>query len=183
MNMRRPIIAVPLLSLTIFYFVAAPSAFAEVNAGLKTVGQRDKNFAHEAARGLMRDARIASLAREHAGKKQIKNFLYYVAQRRVHADAALRRLVAESNATLPTKLDAQQQQELDRLQKMRGAEFDKAALRAISEPKYLQFFESEINAPAPEVEKQVQAYARQQLPIVRKDAEAARRWLDGYDRI
>lgn len=187
MNLRKQI-GIPaarlLLSLSLFGAIAAPPlACAEVNSSLPTVGQRDKNFAHEAARGLVRDIRIATMAQERASKKQIKAFMFYVARHRVTADAALRRLVATSSLTLPTKLDAQQRQEINRLQKLQGAEFDKAALRAISDPGYVRFFEFEINAPTPDVDAQVKAFARKRLPIIRKDMEAARRWLDGYDRI
>ena len=164
--------------------MAAPQvARAEQNSSLSTVAQRDKNFAKEVARGLTRDLRIAGMAQRRASKKQIKSFMSYVVQRRLQADAALRRLVRESGLTLPTRLDADQRQEIERFQKLQGADFDKAVLRAISNPEYLRFFEFEIKAPAPDVDAQVKAYARKQLPVIRKDAEAARRSLDGYDRI
>ncbi len=173
-----------LLSFCFLITIAAPPlARAEENSGLPTVGQRDKNFAHEAARGLLRDIRIASIAQQRAAKKPIKTFMSYVARRRVDADAALRRLIANSGLTLPTRLDAQQRQEIDALQKLQGAEFDKAALRAIANPQYVHFFENELNAPTPEADVRVKAYARKELPIIRKDMQAAQRWLDGYDRI
>ena len=164
-------------------FAAAPLAWAESNSSLPTFGQRDKNFAHEAIRGLIRDGRIATMAQERASKKQIRTFMFYVGRRRVDADAALRRLVADSDVPLPTKLDAAQRTQIDQLKKLQGAEFDKAALRAISNPQYLQSFENESNAPTPQADARVKAYAREELPIIRKDMEAAQRWLDGYDRI
>ncbi len=172
-----------LLCLSLLLAIATPLARAEVNASKPTVAQADKNFAHEAARGLMRDIRIAGMAQQRATKKQIKTFMYYVARRRVGADAALRRLARSSGLQLPTQLDAQQKQELDALQKLQGAEFDKAALRALSDPAYVRFFELELKDSAPAKDVKVKAYAREQLPIIRKDIETAKRWLDGYDRI
>ena len=162
---------------------APPPSRAEVNSALPTVAQRDKNFAKEAALGLTRDARIASLAQKRAAKKQIKAFTYHVLQRRLRADATLRRLVRKTGLTLPMRLDEHQRQELARLEKLQGAEFDKAALRMISEADYVRFFEFVINDPSPDVDRQVKAYAQQQLPILRKDMQSAKRWLEGYDRI
>ncbi len=173
-----------LLCLSLLLVITTPRLVrAELNASKPTVGQADKNFAQEAARGLMRDIRIAGMAQQRATKKQIKTFMYYVARRRVGADAALRRLARGSGLQLPTQLDAQQKQELEALQKLQGAEFDKAALRAISDPGYVRFFEFELKDAAPAKDAQVKAYAREQLPIIRKDIDAAKRWLDGYDRI
>ncbi|MDQ6654764.1 MAG: DUF4142 domain-containing protein [Verrucomicrobiota bacterium] len=173
-----------LLCLSLLLAVATPRLVrAELNASLPTVGQADKNFAREAARGLMRDIGIATMAQERATKKQIKTLMYYIARRRVGADAALRRLARSSGLQLPTRLDAQQKQEIDALQKLQGAEFDKAALRAISDPGYVRFFEFELKDSAPAKDAKVKAYAREQLPVIRKDVDAAKRWLEGYDRI
>ena len=154
-----------------------------MNAPLPTVAQRDKNFALEAAKGLMRDMRIAGMAERRAAKKPIKAFMYHVLQRRLRADATLRRLVKKTGLRLPLRLDAYQRQELDRLEDLQGVEFDKAALRMISEPEYLRFFEFIINDPSPVPDRRVKAYAQEVLPILRKDVKAAKRWLDGYDRI
>ncbi len=173
-----------LLCLPLLLALATPRLVqAELNASKPTVGQADKNFAQEAGRGLMRDVRVATMAQQRATKKQIKTFMYYVARRRVDADAALRRIARSSGLQLPIRPDGQQKQELDALQKLQGAEFDKAALRAISDPGYVRFFEFEIKDSAPATDARVRAYAREQLPIIRKDAEAAKRWLDGYNRI
>ena len=177
-------IAALLLCLSLLLALAAPPrSTAAVNSALPTVAQRDKNFALEAAKGLVRDTRIAALAEKRAAKKQIKAFMYHVLQRRLRADATLRRLVRKTGLRLPMRLDAHQRQELARLEKLQGAEFDKAALRMISEPEYLRFFEFIINDPSPAPDRQVKAYAKQQLPILRKDVQAAKRWLAAYDRI
>ena len=173
-----------LLFLSLLVALAAPPpSRAEVNASLPTVAQRDKNFAKEAARGLMRDTRIAALAEKRAAKKQIRSFMYHVLQRRLRADGTLRRLVRKTGLRLPMRLDAQQRQEIARLEKLQGAEFDKAALRMISEADYVRFFEFVVNGTSPEADRQVKAFAQQQLPILRKDMKSAKRWLEGYDRI
>ena len=167
----------------LFALAAPPGARAEENAAKPTVGQRGKNFAHEAASGLVRDLRIAGIAQRRAAKRPIKAFMSHVARRRMAADAKLRRLVAKTGMTLPTRLDAQQRQQIERLEKLNGAEFDKEALRAIADPAYVRFFEFTLKDPSPQVDPKVKEYAREQLPILRKDMEAAQRWLDGYDRI
>ena len=177
-------IAALFLCLSLLLALAAPPrSGAAVNAPLPTVAQRDKNFALEAAKGLVRDMRIAALAEQRAEKKQIKAFMYHVLQRRLRADATLRRLVRQTGLRLPLRLDSYQRQELARLAKLDGAEFDKAALRMISQPEYLRFFEFIINDPSPVPDRRVKAYAKEQLPILRKDVKAAKRWLDGYDRV
>jgi putative membrane protein len=89
----------------------------------------DSRFATKAAEGGMAEVELGNLAKEKASNDAVKQFGDRMVQDHTKANDELKQLASQKNINLPTTMDSKMQAEKDRLEKLSGAEFDKAYMR------------------------------------------------------
>ena len=96
-------------------------------AGAKTaVPAADKDFAQKAAVGGMAEVQLGKLAQQKASNDQVKQFGSHMVEDHSKANDELKQIASTKGVQLPSALDKKHQSDMDRLQKMSGADFDKA---------------------------------------------------------
>ena len=90
------------------------------------LSEKDKNFAKEAAMGGMAEVELGKLAQKNAQDDEVKQFGARMEQDHGAANQQLTTILAGKEFTMPQQLDEKQRKTLDRLSKVRGAEFDRA---------------------------------------------------------
>lgn len=99
--------------------MAAPS-------GTDSVPRKDKKFLKRAAVGGMAEVELGQLAQQRGSSDSVKQFGQQMVQDHSKANDELKQIAMSKGVELPTSLDAKSQRTLAKLQKLSGAEFDKA---------------------------------------------------------
>ena len=86
----------------------------------------DKTFVEKAAVGGMAEVQLGNLAQQKAASDQVKQFAARMVTDHTKANDELKRIASKKGVQLPSSLDKKHQSDMDRLQKMSGADFDKA---------------------------------------------------------
>lgn len=89
----------------------------------------DKKFVMEAAQGGMAEVKLGQLATQKASSDQVKQFGQKMIDDHTKANDELKSLAERKGITLPTDMDSKDQSRYDRLNKLSGAEFDRAYMR------------------------------------------------------
>jgi putative membrane protein len=92
----------------------------------QSVPSSDKSFAEKAAIGGLAEVEMGKLAQEKAGSEQVKQFGQRMVDDHSKANDELKQVATAKGLTLPTDLDAKHKSKLDKLQKLSGAQFDRA---------------------------------------------------------
>jgi putative membrane protein len=104
---------------------AQPPA-APANAG--ALSPADRRFLERTARGSAYELAIAQLATQKATRDDIKQYAQKLITDHDALNATLQQTAQAKGVTLPTALNKRQQTELQRLQGLSGADFDRAYL-------------------------------------------------------
>jgi len=102
----------------------ATSGANDASAG-KLTGA-DKTFVEKAAIGGMAEVQLGNLAQQKAANDQVKQFAARMVTDHSKANDELKQIASAKGVQLPTSLDKKHQSDMERLQKMSGADFDKA---------------------------------------------------------
>lgn len=86
----------------------------------------DSTFARKAAQGGMAEVKLGQLAQDHASSDAVKKFGQRMVDDHSKANDELKDIASKKGMTLPTDLDAKDQNTYDRLSKLNGAAFDRA---------------------------------------------------------
>jgi putative membrane protein len=97
------------------------------------LSEKDKNFVKEAALGGMAEVELGKLAQQNAQNDDVKQFGSRMVQDHSEANQQLTTILARKDVTVPTQFDEKHRKTLDRLSKMRGAEFDRAYMHEMVE--------------------------------------------------
>ena len=101
------------------------SAGSTGSASAKLAGA-DKTFVEKAAIGGMAEVELGNLAQQKAASDQVKQFGARMVTDHSKANDELKQIASTKGVQLPSALDDQHKTEMDRLQTMSGADFDKA---------------------------------------------------------
>ncbi len=101
------------------------SAGSTGSASAKLAGA-DKTFVEKAAVGGMAEVQLGNLAQQKAANDQVKQFAARMVTDHTKANDELKQIASTKGVQLPSALDKKHQSDMDRLQKMSGADFDKA---------------------------------------------------------
>ncbi len=107
----------------------AQGATAAATPGMKagaSVASPDKGFTMKAAEGGMAEVELGKLAQQKGSSDQVKQFGSRMVDDHSKANAELTQLAGSKGITLPTDLDAKHKSELAKMQKLSGAQFDRA---------------------------------------------------------
>jgi len=94
-------------------------------AGSK-LGATDHKFVMEAAVGGMEEVQLGQLAAQKASDPDVKNFGQHMVDDHSKANTQLMQLASQKGVTPPTTLPADKQKDMDKLNSLSGAAFDKA---------------------------------------------------------
>lgn len=139
------------------------------NAG--TGEEDDENdFAVKAANGGMFEMELAKMVQEKAQSKDVKDFAAMMMKDHMAASEELKAIAARKNITLPATLGKEEQEDVDEMAKLTGAEFDKKYVDAMvedHEEDVKLFQEASIAGEDPDLK----AYAGKTLPTLKKHLE------------
>ena len=101
---------------------SAPGAFGRLDA----YTAEDRDFLVRAAQGGLVEVESSRIALTRAGSSHVRDFANKMIADHGRISDELAQHVQKRNGMLPSKVDAERQGELDRLQRLDGAEFDRA---------------------------------------------------------
>jgi putative membrane protein len=101
------------------------SGMSHSMAGSK-LGSTDHKFVMEAAMGGMEEVQLGQLAAQKASDPDVKNFGQHMVDDHSKANTQLMQLASQKGVTPPTTLPADKQKDMDKLNSLSGAAFDKA---------------------------------------------------------
>src|SRR3954452_1537001 len=147
---------------------AGQTAAGQTTAGQgqqQKLSEKDKSFAKEAAMGGMAEVELGNLAQQNAQNDDVKQFGARMVQDHTAANQKLMQILADKDVSVPQQLDEKHRRTLDKLSKMRGAEFDRAYMRDMvqdHEKDVKQFRQEAQKASDPDIK----GFAQQTLPVL-----------------
>src|SRR3954454_8489196 len=152
----------------------------QMPAGQTAAGQRqqqklsekDKSFATEAAMGGMPELELGNLAQQNAQNDDVKQFGARMVQDHTAANQQLTPILQAKDIPAPTQLDATHRRTMDKLSKIRGAEFDRAYMREMVEDhdKDVKKFRQEAEHGS---DADLKTFAQNTLPVLEQHQKMA----------
>lgn len=105
---------------------AKPSTEATKGGALSSA---DKDFVTKAAMGGMAEVQLGELAQKNASSDAVKQFASRMVQDHGKANGELKSIATTKGMQLPTSLDRKHKSDMERLQKLTGADFDRAYMK------------------------------------------------------
>jgi len=137
-----------------------PLAAAESGKGM------DENFAMKAADGGMTEVELGKIAEKNGEKQMVKDFGAKMVSDHSKANDKLKAIAGKKGMTLPAKLSAKHQATVDKLSKLKGAEFDSAYMAEMlkdHETDVEEFSKAEKEVKDPDLKQ----FAAETLPVVK----------------
>ncbi|MGE3784954.1 MAG: DUF4142 domain-containing protein [Alphaproteobacteria bacterium] len=136
------------------------------------LSEKDKTFAKEAALGGMAEVELGNLAQTNAQNDEVKQFGTRMVRDHSAANQQLTTILAGKDFTAPTQLDEKHKKTLDKLSKMRGAEFDRAYMHEMVEDhdKDVKKFRQEAEHGN---DADLKAFAQKTLPVLEQHQKLA----------
>jgi putative membrane protein len=133
----------------------------------------DEDFVTNAAKGGKMEVDLGHLALRNGKSLAVKRFGQRMVTDHTRAGNQLKRLAVRKKITLPTGMEAEAQEEMARLSKLRGAEFDRAymELMVTDHEKDVGEFQSEASSGT---DKDIKAFAAMTLPTLQAHLRLAR---------
>ncbi len=146
----------------------AATAFAQADAP----SAQDKQFVKEAASGGMAEVRLGEYASANASSDAVKKFGEHMVDDHKKANDKLKEIASRKGIEFPRELSDEDQKVLDRLEKLKGAEFDKAYVAQMVEDhkKDVAAFEKEAGEGT---QTAVKGFAEETLPTLKHHLEMA----------
>ncbi len=143
----------------------SPTATA-MTGGSAALSEFDREFMMDAARGGMMEVRLGNLAAERAASLDVKQFAQRMVTDHGQANQQLQQLASRLNVTLPQDLKPEQQQLMDRMQKLSGKAFDQAYMSEMVKDHAKDVAEYE-RASNQATNPELKTYATQTLAVLR----------------
>jgi len=102
------------------------SSGSSMSAGGATLAAGDKTFVQKAAIGGIAEVEMGKLAQQKGSSDQVKQFGSRMVEDHSKANDELKQIASSKGITLPTDLDAKHKSKMDKMQKLSGAQFDRA---------------------------------------------------------
>jgi putative membrane protein len=148
---------------------------AGVRGGVKgsTLTSQDRNFLQEAYMGNRAEVEMAELAAKQASNNEVKQFAHKMVDHHTKANQELERLAQAKNVTFPQQLESKHRNEIQKLSKMSGQQFDQAFMRERlnAHHKNIQLYEKAAQSAR---DNDVRDYASDTLSTLREHYQEAR---------
>lgn len=141
--------------------------------GMAAMSSRDRKFVMDAAMGGMMEVELGRWATQKGTSAEVKQFGQTMVEHHSQANQELMQLASSKGLTLPTQLDQKHQNDVTRITRLSGAEFDRAYSKMM-----LKDHENDVS----DFEKQstngddadLKAFATKTLPTLQQHLEMAR---------
>jgi putative membrane protein len=144
-----------------------PSTPMAVPGGTTKLAEKDRQFVDKAATSNLAEIKTAQLALERASSPEVKRYAQMIIDDHQKAQSQLKKITQDEGLALPTQLTPEQQQNLDKLSKLQGPEFDDAFLKTMakSHDDTVRTFQRAVNDVS---DPALRAYAENTLPTLRE---------------
>jgi putative membrane protein len=106
---------------------STPSSAQGMKAGAgASIPAADKTFVEKAAVGGLAEVEMGKMAQQKGSSDQVKQFGSRMVEDHSKANDELKKIASSKGITLPTDLDAKHKSKMDKMQKLSGAQFDRA---------------------------------------------------------
>ncbi|HMN84319.1 MAG TPA: DUF4142 domain-containing protein [Burkholderiaceae bacterium] len=145
---------------------------AQAESLIMRVAPQDKSFVHKAAIGSLAEVEMGRIAQQQAASDDVKTFAGRMIDEHTRTGEQLAQLATTAGAPMPTELDRGARDDVQKLSRLSGEQFDKAYLkRMVSEhKKTIAMFEKQARSGK---DPNLKAFAEQTLPILRSHREMA----------
>ncbi len=142
-----------------------------VGGAATNMSSADKEFVRKAAEGGMAEVQMGQMAKDHGNSAYVKNFGEKLVTDHTKANDELKSTVG-SNFNWPTELNKQDKDEMDRLSKLTGDQFDRAFMKheVADHKKDIAEFQKEANSGS---DPNVKAFAAKTLPTLQEHLRIA----------
>ena len=103
------------------------------NTGGGNLSSADTEFMNKAAQGGMMEVQLGQMAASKAQNADVKAFGQKMVEDHSNANTELKSVARQKNVTLPTEVSAKQKEDMEKLSKLSGAEFDKEYVKMMVE--------------------------------------------------
>lgn len=148
-----------------------------VQPGQTTLSASDQQFMTEAARGGLAEVQLGQLASQQGASDAVKQFGQRMVQDHTQANTQLQQLATQKGVALPTDMGNENQQIMQQLSQLSGADFDRAYMNHMVEDhvKDVSSFQQEAQQGQ---DPDVKAFAAQTVPILQEHLQLARSIAD-----
>jgi putative membrane protein len=131
------------------------------------VAPGDKRFVEKAASAGMAEVQAAQLAEQKTQDPKVKEFAQQMITDHSAANKQLQTIAEQKGLTIPTALDAKDQKQLDKLQNLTGAKFDRAYMKdqARDHEEVLKLLQKEAKNGK---DADLKSFADQTIPTIQK---------------
>jgi len=144
----------------------SPSSTSNMKAGAgASVPAADKSFVEKAAVGGLAEVSMGKMAQEKGSSDQVKQFGARMVEDHSKANDELKQVASSKGITLPTDLDAKHKAKMDKMEKLSGAQFDRAYMddMVADHKQDVADFKKEANSGK---DSDVKAFAAKTLPTL-----------------
>ena len=153
-----------------------------VGAGGAELAMVDRNFVTTAAAGGLFEVEAAKLATDKATDPAVKAFATMLVEHHTQVNDELKQLASTKNVTLPTELPADKKAQLNKLQSVSGAAFDRQFVQEIGIRDHQQDIRSFEKASRDAKDPQVKSWAQKTLPTLREHYSKAQTLPGGGEK-
>jgi putative membrane protein len=150
----------------------APPTGGAATGAAAAMSQGDKKFIEDAAAGGMAEVELGKLAEQRASNPQVKQYGARMVQDHGKANDELKSLASAKGVQLPAALPKSKQNDLDKMGKLTGADFDKAYMKhMVDDHKHnVTMFEKQSKSGQ---DGDLKAWAAKTLPTLREHEQLA----------
>jgi len=151
---------------------AAPPTGGAATPAAAALSQGDRKFIEDAAVGGMAEVELGKLAEQRAGNPQVKQYGSRMVQDHGKANDELKGLASAKGVQVPAALPRNKQNDLDRMSKLTGPDFDKAYMKhMVDDHKHVvTMFEKQTKSGQ---DGDLKAWAAKTLPTLREHEQLA----------
>ena len=148
------------------------AAGAAAIAGGKVVAGAERKFIETAAMNGMAEVEMGKLAQQKAANQQVKDFGARMAQDHGKANDELKALAGSKGVQLPAAVDAAHQRKMEHMQRLAGADFDRAYMKDMLEDHKKDVAEFRRQAKSAK-DAELKAFASKTLPTLEEHLQLA----------
>ena len=149
-----------------------PAAKGSDTAKATMLSSTDRDFMTKAAAGGMAEVQLGELAQKNAASDAVKQFGQRMVQDHGKAGEELKQLASAKGVQLPTALDRKHTQDMARLQKLSGADFDREYMKHMVDDHKKDVGEFQKQAKSGR-DEQIKSYASKTLPTLQEHLKQA----------
>jgi putative membrane protein len=138
----------------------------------KSSGSTDHTFIMKAAEGGLAEVQLGKLASDKGSSEQVKQFGQKMVDDHGKANDELKAIAQSKNISLPTDLEPKDKALMNRLQKLSGAQFDRAYMQAMLKDHKTDVAEFKKEASSGR-DSEVKAFAAKTLPTLESHLQLA----------